>query len=111
MSDKTFQLEEMWEYVRVSKARTGLPYDIFVDDNQAYIHNSHELWLCVDKEGVKIPVTIEGEPAIRHYPPQTLPELPLISRFIELNRTPIKLLTSGQIDHQLFFAFLKPVKP
>lgn len=100
---------EFWEFVRLTKDKTGLPFDIYLDDNSAYIHHRHELWLYVNYNGTKIPITIEDDPKIKFINPNGIGDLTLLFHFIRENKGVIVSLANGKIDYEIFVKLIKPV--
>lgn len=100
---------ELWEFVRVPMKYTGLPYDIYVDNGGAYKHNRHKLWLYVDYNSEKIPITIEEHPMMLFFQKSYNFKYGKILKFIRVNRLLLKKMADEEIDDELFFQSLNKI--
>lgn len=100
---------ERIEYVRIPSERTGLPYDIFIDNNMSYKRHGHELWMYVDCKGVKIPVTIEENPKVKRFIYGHRCDMSLVYDFIRVNRHLLINMANRKTNEHVFFHLLKRV--
>jgi hypothetical protein len=89
--------EDMWEFRRLSPQTTGLSVDVFVDDNQAYKHHNHPIWVYFrntynsDKHDY-LPMLINEHPHIPLIQPKiniSSKDVEEIKRFIIKNYLPL----------------------
>lgn len=106
---ENIQNDESWEFVRVTQDITGLSFDIYLDDNSAFKNYSHVLWLYIDYNGSKIPVTVEDEPKIGFVNPNGIFDLTNLFDFIRKNLNAITNLAECKIDYEIFLRIVKPV--
>lgn len=100
---------ELWEFTRLDTKITGLPYDIYVDDNGAYKTFKHDLWLYVDVSGKKIPVTIGNNPVVKRLAYSSKIDFGSLYDFIEKNRKLLVDFANGKICSEYFFDSIVPV--
>ncbi len=101
--------EELWEFVRLSKKETGLPYDIFVDNCGAYKNNKHKLWLFVAIDSKRIPVTVGDEPEVLASEENPDADFSDVFKFIRLNRTLLENYSDETTSDDAFYCFLKVI--
>lgn len=100
---------ELWEFMRLPPSRTGLDYDIFVDNGGAYKHHNHKLWLYVSFDSQKIPITVEENPSMFFFLNTHVFKYSDVLEFIKKNQKILKKLADGEIDEQTFFKRLQKV--
>ena len=100
---------ESIEYVRISASRTGLPYDIYIDNSMSYKKHKHELWLYVNCGGVKIPVTIEDRPKVKRFVYGYTCDLSRIYDFIRINKELLTNMANRKTNEHVFFHLLKNI--
>ena len=101
--------DELWEYVRIPKEKTGLRYDIFADDNGAYKTYNHELWLYVELDGVMVPIIIKEQTPSNRNKTVNGHDLTLVYEFIQCNYQPLKNLADLKINHTIFWHLITEV--
>lgn len=102
--------DELWEFMRLTSERTGLPYEIYVDNGGAYKHYNHKLWLYVIIGSEKVPVTIEGKPSMTFLVHDFNFDYIKLFEFIKINEKLLKNLADGKVDITVFFHLLKPLE-
>lgn len=106
--------DELMEYARLTKSKTGLNVDIFVDDGGAYKRYGHPLWVYVrngftDSDPV-FPIKVSRRPSA----PQIQYNLNRIDleaalSFISQNAKLLKLFADEKIEHLDFYKMCKPI--
>ena len=106
--------DELMEYARLTKSKTGLNVDIFVDDGGAYKRYGHPLWVYVrngftDSDPV-FPIIVSRRPSA----PQIQYNLNKIDleaalSFISQNAKLLKLFADEKIEHLDFYKMCKPI--
>jgi len=106
--------DDLIEYARLKKDKTGINPDIFVDDGGAYKRNGHPLWVYV-RNGYTV-----NDP-IFHIDVSHTPVAPNIKynisdidlqavlAFVELNADLLKAFADEEISHLDFYSSFKPI--
>lgn len=100
---------ERMEYVRVSPKRTGLPYDIYIDNNMSYKTYNHELWMYVNCDGIMIPITIDDKPKVKRFVYGLRYDLSMVYDFIRINKELLSNMANRKTNEHVFFHLLKRV--
>ena len=105
----TLNNEELWSFTRLPQEKTGLPYEIFVDDNETYKVNNHDLWLYVKINGILIPVTISENPQIKKLIRGINIDFTPLFIFISANLELLTAYADDKVDALTFFNSLTPI--
>lgn len=106
--------DELMEYARLDKSKTGLNVDVFVDDGGAYKRYGHPLWVYVRNGYLDIDPIFHIEVSDKPSVPQiqlNLKEIDLeaILAFISQNADLLKLFADEEIEHLDFYKMCKPI--
>ena len=119
LSEEDFNLyrkqnkEEMWEFHILRKSNTGLPVNIFVDENKSYEMRNHDLWIYFQNDyndngnhNNVLPISIDINPQLMVNSSLLKifqSDLEKIKKFVKLNRVILKKHANGTIDDEDFW--------
>ncbi|MBP5724548.1 MAG: hypothetical protein J6X18_13380 [Bacteroidales bacterium] len=99
--------QELWDFMRLSKKYTGLPYSILVDNGEAYSQHGHDLWLYVEYDGKLFPVTISETPIVKVLANVKGLDFEPVFSFIRNNQRLLKNLADGKTMTDVFLSLVK----
>lgn len=114
--------DDLIDFLKLTTKRTGLPVEVYVDDGEAYIRNSHDIIVYV-RDGYNnnekvVPVLLSDNPTIDPafeaqyggFRNLSESEIQKVFEFIAINEKLFLEKCVGQINHIEFFKKLKKLK-